>query len=265
MKVLVTFAVSEEFGPWQARHRFAPLRPEDRTLHQARVGEAEVTALLTGIGPRTAGLSTAILLSGAERERAFDLCISTGLAGALQPESAPGDILAARAIISGANGSERSNGGTLLAHPRCLQFAGECGARIVERFLTSDHLILTAREKSRLAATADAVEMESFEVLNEAMARGIPGIAIRAVGDSADEDLPLDFNQAVTPEGQISRGRIITALLKRPTALPGLLRFARQSRDAAIALADYLDCYVGTLSTKVQLNESELEEAVAAT
>lgn len=264
MKVLVTFAVSEEFGPWEARHRFAALRPEDSTVFQAQIGDTNVTALLTGIGPKIAKLSAAILLSGAERERAFDLCISTGLAGALQPEYAAGDVLAARAVVSGGNYSG-SNSGELLAHPRFLQLAEECGARIVERFRTSDHLILTAREKSLLAGTADAVEMESFAVLTEAMSRGIPGIAIRAVGDSACEDLPLDFNQAVTPRGQISRARILIALLKRPTALPGLLRFARQSRDAAIALADYLDCYLATLSTNVRVTELELEEAVAAT
>jgi adenosylhomocysteine nucleosidase len=262
MRVLVTFAVSEEFGPWQERHRFAPIQPEDSTMFHARVGEANVTALLTGIGPKIAKLSAAIVLSSAER--AFDLCISTGLAGALQPAFAPGDVLAARAVVSGERDS-KSNDNELLAHPRCLYLAEGCGAKIVERFRTSDHLILTAREKSLLAGAADAVEMESFEVLSEAMARGISGIAIRAVGDSAAEDLPLDFNQVVTPEGQISRGRIIAALLKRPTALPGLLRFARQSRDAAIALADYLDCYVAAVATNIQLNELEMEEAVAAT
>jgi nucleoside phosphorylase len=264
MKVLVTFAVSEEFGPWQARHRFAPVRPEDPTVFQARVGDAEVTALLTGIGPRIAKLSTGILLAGLESEHMFDLCISTGLAGALKPGYAAGDILAASSIAR-----EEKNlllpRGELPAHPRCLELAGDCGARIVQRFRTSDHLILTACEKSLLAETADAVEMESFDILNEALSRGIPGIAIRAVGDSADEDLPLDFNQAVTPEGRISRGRIFTALLKRPMALPGLLRFARQSRDAAIALADYLDCYVATVAAKVRAGELETLEMVAAT
>ncbi len=46
--------------------------------------------------------------------------------------------------------------------------------------------------------TADAVEMESFAVLSRARANGVPGIAIRAVSDTVDEDLPLGMNEVFT-------------------------------------------------------------------
>lgn len=265
MKALVTFAIGEEFSPWRGRHRFAAVRVGDQTLHQARIGEAEVTVLLTGIGPRRAAAAVAgILMSQTGGERAFDVCIATGLAGGLRREFAAGEILAACAVVREGENKELRPG-DVVSHPKCLELAGECGARIVERFRTSGRVILTAWEKEQLSATAAAVEMESFDVLTEAMAWGVPGIAIRAVGDTAGEDLPLDFNQVLTPRGTISVGGIAAALLKKPSALPGLLRFARQSRDAAISLADYLDRFVAALATRVSPSELMLEEAVAAT
>jgi nucleoside phosphorylase len=265
MRVLVTFALQEEFGPWQGRHKFSPVQVGDQMLHCAQIGAAEVSVLLTGIGPKIAGSNVmGILAARLDQGRAFDVCLSTGLAGALRPEFAPGEILAAR-CVRGSQASPAVPSNELVTHPKCLRLAEECGARIVARFETSDHLVLTAREKALLAERADAVEMESFEVLAEASGWNICGMAIRAVGDTAGEDLPLDFNQAITAEGRISSTRIVAALMKRPTALVGLLRFAKQSRDAAIALADYLDRYVAALGAGVQAGELGKEEVVAAT
>ncbi len=259
MKILVTFAVDAEFDPWRARHKFDAVRLGEQTVYQARIGGAEVAAVLTGIGPKIAASNVlGILMSGT-----YDLCISAGLAGALRPEYAAGEILAASCVSLEEEGA-RLREGSIPAHPVCLQLAGDCGATLAGKFRTSARLILTAREKSELAATADAVEMESFEVLTAAMAWGAHGIAIRAVGDTAEEDLPLDFNQAMTPQGAISTGRIAGALLKRPSALPGLFRFARQSRDAAIELGNFLDRYITALAN-VPASEWEVEEAVAAT
>jgi adenosylhomocysteine nucleosidase len=267
MKALVTFACEEEFGPWRGRHRFESVRVGDQMLEQARIGDAEVAVLLTGIGPKIAGASVMGALMarmGIGGDRPYDICISTGLAGSLRPEFAAGDILAARAVVA-----EYDNGArpprAVFAHPTCIGIAEHCGARLVARFRTSSHLILTAREKERLSSMADAVEMESFEILTESLAWGVPGIAVRAVGDTAAEDMPIDFNIALTSEGTISKPRIALALLNRPAALLALLRFARQSRDAAISLADYLDRFVVELAAQVQPGDLLLAEAVAAT
>ena len=43
--------------------------------------------------------------------------------------------------------------------------------------------------------------MESFFILNEAQERGIPGVAIRAVSDAADERLPLDLTRCLMTAG----------------------------------------------------------------
>jgi len=265
MRILVTFAVDEEFGPWRGRHRFETVRLGDLAVDEARIGGAQVAVLLTGIGPKIARSNVmGVLAARSGSARAFDFCISAGLAGALRPEYNAGDILAA-GILSApeeAGGREKRE---VASHPVCLQLAGECGAHIVGRFKTTRRMILTSGEKTNLSAEADAVDMESFAVLDEAQSWGLKGVAIRAVGDTASEDAPLDFNRAIDEQGKVRPGRMLALLLERPRALPKLLHFARQSRDAAIALADYMDKYVVALATRQPEAEIQQEEVIAAT
>jgi adenosylhomocysteine nucleosidase len=94
------------------------------------------------------------------------------------------------------------------------------------------------------------VEMESFELLRAASARGIPAVAVRAISDTVDEDLPLDMNQVFTEAGQVSIPRVLGQVARRPQALPGLVRLGRQSQDAAESLARFLDAYLPVLAAQ---------------
>ena len=49
---------------------------------------------------------------------------------------------------------------------------------------------------------------------------GIPGVAIRAISDLADEDLPLDMNEVFTDEGQVSIPRILGQVALHPQSIP---------------------------------------------
>jgi hypothetical protein len=109
-------------------------------------------------------------------------------------------------------------------------------------------VIVDANEKIELGRIADVVDMESGDVLYEARAFGARVVAIRAVSDSSDKDLPIDFNRVVNNEGDVSIPRVLGEVLKRPTALPSLMKFGRQSRAAAEKLAIVLDRYVECLA-----------------
>jgi len=182
-----------------------------------------------------------------DRDHGFDVCISSGLAGALRPEHLPGEVLAPRELRS-----HRMYGGLLGGRLACddslVELAGCCGAKIVESFYTAERILVSVAEKSALARTADAVEMESFDTLKEACARGARAVAIRAVSDAAGENLPLDFNRTLARNGRVNFSKVLIQLARRPQALPQLVRFARQSRRAAESLADCLDRYVGVLA-----------------
>jgi adenosylhomocysteine nucleosidase len=123
----------------------------------------------------------------------------------------------------------------------------------VSRFYSSPSTIRTAAEKANLKDIADAVEMESFAVLAEAYAWMSEGIAVRAISDVADEDLPLDFNRVVTDSGDLSVARLAGQIIRNPSAIPGLVRLGRRSEEAARRLADFLDAFVAALAGKTRV------------
>ena len=246
VRVLVTFAAQAEFAPWRKRREFETVRVDDVMVFCIQVSGAEVNVLLTGIGDSRAsvpGLQMSSLLAG----QGFDVCISSGLAGALRAEHVAGDILAARQVRSHFVPADAGTD-TLECDHALVSAAEACGAKAVGNFYMADHIVVTSSEKARLSALADAVDMESFDVVKEAHAWGARAVAIRAISDNSEEDLPVDFNLALTGKGDISLGRIAGQALLHPKSVKGLLKFGRQSRKAAEALADFLERYIPKLA-----------------
>src|ERR1700722_1864756 len=234
MKVLITFALANEFAPWRKLRRFERVSGEvwDQT-YTATIGECEVRVIVTGAGRFAAQRSLVHAFDGAP-----ELCIASGLCGALKPSHAPGDVLVARAVADVA--------GTRLIQgdPEVIRRAGGAGAKIVDKFLVSDRVVSTSEEKAALAASGDAVDMESIYVLAAAYQHGVRTIAVRAVSDAADSDLPLDFNRVFTERGGVSVPKVVGQLIRLPGRLPGLLRLANKSDQASSALAHFLDAYL---------------------
>ena len=237
MKILVTFALETEFAPWRKLRAFRRVGSESHALYEAQIGEAEVKVALTGVGQENArrALRTALLF-------APDIVISSGLAGSLKPDHRVGHILAANAV------RELPGKLQIESDPELLDLAEQHGIRRVKMFACVNEIIRTAAQKRALALEADAIEMESFPVLSEAKAFGIPAVAIRSISDDANEDLPLNFEGISDEHGHIRFGKVIGRLARAPHSLPGVLRLGRQSRHSAENLAKFLDAFVGSLA-----------------
>jgi adenosylhomocysteine nucleosidase len=234
MRVLVTFAVEAEFAPWRKLRRFTKKNEGQAEYFAARIGAADVNVLLTGVGGKSSWLETTKIVW----EGDVDVCVSSGLAGALHSEYQLGDVLAAKAVH--AVGWKC----IVASDAKLMQLAEEHGARTVSSFYSSDRVVGLASEKRELGKLADAVEMESGEVLHEASAFGAKVIAIRGISDGVDEDLPLDFNKVMTSTGEVSLPRVVGEVVRHPLSAPALVRFGNQSRMAAEKLAAFLDHYV---------------------
>jgi len=126
---------------------------------------------------------------------------------------------------------------------------GFCGALdpalrvgdIVREVYSIDRVAVTAAEKRdlRVRTGAAAVDMESAAIARKAQEWRVPFYAIRAVSDTAGDDMPLDFNAYRSSDGRFSRTRIALAALARPvTRVPALLRLDRNCRIAAESLGD---------------------------
>src|SRR5258708_5945421 len=169
MRILVTFAVEAEFAPWRKLRPFEKQTDGLAAYFAARIGGADVNVVLTGVGGKSAWLETTKIVWDSD----VDVCVSSGLAGALRAEYHLGDILAARVVQ--AISSKR----VIDSDAKLIQLAEEYGARAVGSFYSADRVIGSASEKSELGRRADAVEMESGEVMYEASAFGARVIAIR--------------------------------------------------------------------------------------
>jgi adenosylhomocysteine nucleosidase len=242
MRILVTFAVEAEFAPWRKLRQFQRIVSANMECFCSRVGEAEVTVLLTGIGCKKAWVEAAKVLS----DGGVDICVSSGLAGGLRAEHTAGEVLVANQVL--ASKSDR----VVHCDPLLVGSAVASGAKGVRAFYTTDRVVLLAVEKNKLGAFADAVEMESGEILYEAAAFGARVVAIRAISDTADEDLPIDFNKVSTEEGNVSIRRIMGKVMVAPRKIPSLIRFGKQSSRAAQSLAEFLERFVPTVVASIE-------------
>jgi len=247
MKILVTFAVGTEFAAWRRRHDFRQVSHEPFEVYAAEIGGNAVRVLLTGVGANTAETALRWALA-----MPVDLCVSSGFAGALTPESSVGSVLVARVVVR----AEREL--AVASDREMLAMACEAGARQVDRFLTSERLVVSAEEKAALAGQADAVEMESFVILAEAARHGVRAVTIRATSDAANASLPLDFDRARDARGRIRMSAVLADLVRQPQQIPALLRLARDCRLAAGNLATFLDGYLQLLDARLNLSESAM-------
>jgi adenosylhomocysteine nucleosidase len=257
MRVLVTFAVDAEFAPWRDLRKFRKVTVNaehysgGREVHEANIGSSLVWVKLTGIGIKSFDFEEACCFVDA----GVEAVISSGLAGALKDHVSLEQIIVPKTVrtLKDVTGLATSRE---LAH-----LAERRGATPVKTLLTSDHIIATHEEKTRLAAFGDAVDMESFHVVSEFSAQKAPVGVVRAISDRFDQDLPVDFARVLTQEGRVKPGALFGELVRRPSSIPALVRFGQQSRNAARRLAMFLDGLVGALTPQVVNSQTTAVEA----
>jgi hypothetical protein len=236
-KILICFAVKEEAAPFRKR-----------------VGsQAGVEILITGMGRRNAERAIRAALSagkdafhrvpekspaemgrsGMRPYRKVGIVLTCGFAGGLDPRLKTGTVL------------------FQTDDPKIASQLEAAGA-IKGRFAFSERVAGTAAEKraSREQSGADAVEMESHAICAICREHAIPAATVRVILDTAEEDLPLDFNAFMTPEQKLSYGRLMLALARSPGKIGALLNLQKQSRAAADRLTDVLRNLLKTLTDR---------------
>jgi len=260
MRVLVTFAVEAEFAPWRRRHGF--VREELRipnhhgrpdVVFRSRFENSDVDVYLTGIGWGHCGPGLYHLLHGKP-----SMCISSGLAGGLRSDLRSGEVVAARrtSLIKGE--------GKIRSRRSLVALAEATGATVVETFLTNSQIVSQAEFKRSMAEFGDVVEMESYHILTMASGPQIPAIAIRAISDTADEDLPLDFGRSIGSDGQLRLRQLLLQAGRYPHKIPALMRFGKRSEKAAESLAEFLDRYLAAVREHFPQWSLEREEEATA-
>jgi adenosylhomocysteine nucleosidase len=162
----------------------------------------------------------------------LEAVVAAGWCGALHPALRECEIFVATEVLDVASGERFS----------CGVVAAKGSAFTTGVLVAQDRVANDSAEKAKLAAEygAQAVDMESAGIAARAKRAGLPFFCIKAISDRADESFPFDLNRMRTPEGRISRGRIIVQAVTHPNQVPSLFRLKRRTRDAAHNLGEFL-------------------------
>jgi nucleoside phosphorylase len=229
MVTLICFALKEEAAPF---HRIAAQHPG-------------VITLTVGIGHASAEKSIRSFLGGAGKPP--ELVLTCGFAGGLNPDLKLGDVvfeIPSRSSRGNEAQTEIGNHGNQLEPPHvgCYEKLVGADAKPV-KFFCADRIATTVAEKKKLRAEtgADAVEMESAAIHAVCAERGIPCATVRVISDTADEDLPLDFNALAKPDKSLDYGKLFLAVAKSPGKIGSLMRLQKKTKFAAAQLAVALE------------------------
>ncbi|MGD9765499.1 MAG: hypothetical protein AB7V27_17520 [Candidatus Binatia bacterium] len=192
----------------------------------------EVWVMKTGIGVRRAETAAAV----AAGSSAFAVYISTGCAGALQPDLRAGDLAFATAVCGhGIDGELLTDGAY---RTRATAAAAAAGLRGIEGPILCSAEVLATIEQKRAAAAcgAIAVDMEGGPIAARAAAARVPFVAVRAVLDSAADELHVagDFLDRAT--GCVRPMALARYVAMRPGAIPQLVALSRMQRAARDSL-----------------------------
>jgi len=241
LTIAVVFALAAEWAPWRSRHAFHAVATGRPTIYEGSIGRSRVRVALSGVGAPHAHQLIDVLCAGR-----VDALLAVGLAGALRDSYRCRDVIVARRARLAVSGSVVASDAAL------VEVASRCGAGIVEVVLCADRVAASVEEKRRLAPQGEAVDMESFRILEEAKRRGIPSVAIRVIGDTADEALPIDVDRAVRADGTLNLMNLAGQAARAPSRWPALLLFGYRQRCAVGELARFLDRFIGTLDPSVE-------------
>lgn len=114
------------------------------------------------------------------------------------------------------------------------------------RFHHVDRIAATASDKAsiRKASGADAVDMESRPIREECSQLGLRSITLRVISDTAQEDLPVDFNQWTRPDQTLNPWAVARGILGRPSLIPKLIGLRRRLGSCAERLAETLEAFL---------------------
>jgi nucleoside phosphorylase len=238
-KILVTFAMKEEFAPWRRRHPFHTTLISHHPVYLTTLGTTEVCVALTG-----AGAPDACHLDDLITQFRPSMGIATGVAAGLKPEWRPGDVLVAQSVAN-SQGEEAIPG-----DPQLIDLAVQCGGRLALVLVTHPHITRTVPEKVRLASFGAAADMESLILMKQWAARRIPSLALRVILDPVELPMTCDFEAAMDAHGQVRMTQILIQLACQPQLLPDFLRIVRQSRHVLTILARFLDEFFEKLEAR---------------
>lgn len=172
-----------------------------------------LSVVVVGVGPSMALASTEQILERLDPSRV----LIAGVAGAVLPTLAVGDVLFPEVVVEAASG--RTLRPHASGHP-----VPRCGV-----------LATVARIGAPVPPGAWAVDMETAAVAQVCESRGVPWDVRRAISDTPGS-VGADVASLLRPDGSTDLPAVLRLLGRRPGAASTLARLARDTRRAVAAM-----------------------------
>lgn len=241
--IIIFYAFAREIAPFKRRlQKRRPLEHRELRGFRAELGATEIAAIATGIGMTRAHATARLAF---ELYPDTEVAIGTGVAGALSEGLAPGHlILADRVMAHRSAGAEPEHSCAIhAAHAdnfgRMLTGAG---LRFSSGAILTSHRVLPSSVEKRLAREktgAIAVDMETASLAEEAAARQIPFVCLRAIIDEVDDEV-VAANLA-DESGEVKALAATAHLIRNPGDLLKLPRMMKSLGLATRSLAEALE------------------------
>jgi len=235
-RVAVVAAMEEELH--SLRQRLSDVERVDSTAGLAVRGlleSEEVLLMATGEGAAAAEKGLSALLS----DRNIEALLVVGVAGAISPDLAVGDLVVVDSVRD-------ERGEISLPDPSLLQRALALDTVVRGGVVSVDRIVVEASAKQALWQSVgggpfQVVDLESATYARLAAGKGIPYVVLRSVSDAASESLPLDFNEFRSPDGSINRAKIARYLIFHPHLVGPLKSLRTRLRECSVSMADGIE------------------------
>ena len=203
----------------------------------AVVSEAKPIARALGVGYQ---IGPALSLDETSQRVATTIQVIGVGAPALPNRDLPSDRLSG-ILLAGFAGAldPKLNVGDVIVEGVAPDVASALPAKLASLHTTTA-IIATAAQKAALRGQtgAAAVEMEAAAVRELARSVGVPFVHVRAISDTANEDLDARVLHGVDSFGRVKLAAMTGLVLRHPGILAGLLRLGSNTRLAGRRLAD---------------------------
>jgi len=213
-------------------------------VFRGRYKNKAILLVQTGVGKERAETATKFILE----HYPVTALVSLGFAGALTEESKVGDIILCATLYCG-NGQIDGEPwkGSLCSDTSLVSLASQGRGVTAVRFCQGSS-VTVAQPVSKVAARcalgkafhADIVDMESYWIARIASAKQVPFIAIRAISDTMQDNLP-PFDQILDSNGKWCWNKAVPYFVSHPQHLIKLFTLYRNARQARRSLTTSID------------------------
>ncbi len=185
-------------------------------VHTGTVGNADVVAMMTGIGTALATSATERLLGLGD----FDRVMVVGIAGGVGPSVDIGDLVIPEVVVDGPSGSEY--------RPAPIEGPAPRGS-----IVTSDDFVVDpGRLRQLISEGVIALDMETGSVAAVCAAHAVAWSAVRAISDRA-EDGDKEMVKLANSDGSPNSAAIARYFGRHPARIPYMLKVGKGSMLAA--------------------------------